>query len=291
MKTCWSLLLFIFLSAQTLYAQDTEPADSTGLPGDNFSLEGALDLFKQSDSPEDFEKRLNAPDNDVNNLDLNEDGKVDYVRVMDQMDGEVHAIVLQVPVNGDESQDVAVIELEKTGAESAILQIIGDEDIYGKQVIAEPYEEEVKKNGRNGPSPTLAPVRIVVNVWLWPAVRYVYRPAYVAYVSPWRWGLYPTWWRPFRPHPWRAFHVRVRPHRVHYHVVSTHRVVHAHKIYAPRRTHSTVVHTRTVTHVSKGGKHGGTHVTKTKTTRVKGPQGGAVKQKKTTTGRGRGRKH
>ncbi len=78
------------------------------LPGDQFSLRGALDLLKQSNSPEEFEKLLNSEKNDVNNLDLNQDGEVDYVRVIDRKDGDAHAIVLQVPVSTSENQDVAV---------------------------------------------------------------------------------------------------------------------------------------------------------------------------------------
>ncbi|MBP1651488.1 MAG: hypothetical protein H6Q26_1645, partial [Bacteroidetes bacterium] len=40
-----SALLLCFTIAVSASAQDQE-ADSTGLPGDNFSLQGALDLFK-----------------------------------------------------------------------------------------------------------------------------------------------------------------------------------------------------------------------------------------------------
>ena len=47
--------------------------DSTGLPGDHFSLEGALSLLKKSASLEDFEKKLNQEGGSVNNLDLNKD--------------------------------------------------------------------------------------------------------------------------------------------------------------------------------------------------------------------------
>ena len=281
------MLLAMFLLSFPLSAQDDDQMeedqmeeDSTGLPGDHFSLEGALELFKNAASLEDFEKALNTEDNTVNNLDLNEDGKIDYVRVVDNMDGDVHAIVLQVPVSDKESQDIAVIELEKTGAESAVLQIVGDEDIYGEQTITEPFEEEnVKKDGRGGPAAVMPPVAVVVNVWLWPPVRFVYRPAYVAYVSPWRWGLYPGWWRPWRPHPWGWFHARPRPWRAHYHVVTTHRVVRAHGVYAPRRSHATVVHTRTVTKVNaRGGTKTTSHTT------VKG-RNGRVKAEKTTTTR------
>ena len=154
---------------------------------------------------------LNTEDNDVNNLDLNEDGQIDYVRVIDRVDGDAHAIVLQVPLSTSDAQDIAVIEIEKDGTESATLQIVGDEDIYGREVIAEPFEADATQpNGQHGPAAHLAPDYIVVNVWGWPAVRYIYRPAYVVYVSPWQWSAYPVWWRPYRPRPWVYYHAHVR---------------------------------------------------------------------------------
>lgn len=282
-------ILFLSFSLQAQEEGSTS-TDSTGLPGDNFSLEGAIELFKKAESPEDFEKLLNQEDNKVNNLDLNEDGEIDYIRVVDNMDSSVHAIILQVPLSESESQDIAVIEIEKQGDENAILQIIGDEDIYGEQVIVEPFEEEnanVKKGKGSGP-PCIEPVRVVVNVWFWPCVRFVYRPTYVVWVSPWRWRYYPPYWRPWRPYPWHAYHVRVTPYHAHCHVVTTHRVVHAHAVYAPRRTHSTVVHTRTTTTVTaRKNYYGTTSARKTTTTTTsvaaKNKQGGGAAVTKQTT--------
>lgn len=179
-----------------VYGQGSSEQDSTGLPGDNFSLQGALEMFQKASSPEEFERSINTGDNHVNNLDLNDDGEVDYVRVIDKMDKDVHAFVLQVPVSETENRDVAVIELEKTGENSAVVQIIGDEDIYGEQKIIEPKgknEEDAmdEEGGGNGPSVTTPPVYspapvVVVNVWAWPCVRFVYAPAYRVWVSPWR---------------------------------------------------------------------------------------------------------
>jgi hypothetical protein len=252
MKTHSLFFTFSFLGAMLLSvalpAQDYNPADSTGLPGDHFSLEGALDLFKKSQSLEEFEKLLNTEDNHVNNLDLNEDGKIDYIRVVDRIDGTAHSIVLQVPVSQKESQDVAAIEIEKNGAESAVLQIVGDESLYGKQVTAEPSDESddpgVKRGGRGGPAWEMPPMGIIVNVWFWSPIRFIYRPAYVPYVSPWYWGYYPGFWHPWRPYPWGWFHARVRPYWAHYRVVNTCRVTHAHAIYVPHRTTSTIVTSR-----------------------------------------------
>ena len=126
MKTYWKSILLGAFSALFLsfnvQAQNDMEADSTGLPGDGFSLEAALDLFKKAGSLEEFEKMLNTESNNINNLDLNEDGEIDYIRVIDNMDGDVHAIVLQVPVSETESQDIAVIEIEKTGNETALIR-------------------------------------------------------------------------------------------------------------------------------------------------------------------------
>jgi hypothetical protein len=301
MKTQSLFFKLIFFACCTfqLNAQEAPSVDSTGLPGDHFSLEAALDLFKKAASPEDFEKLLNVEESTINNLDLNEDGETDFIQVIDKVEGETHAIVLRVAVSEAESQDIAVIEIEKTGAEEAMLQIIGDEDIYGEAVIAEPFEEEVKKGGKGGPSGFSPRVAVIVNVWLWPSVRFMYRPAYVAYVSPWRWRVYPTWYRPWRPRPWGFYHARVHPFRAHYRVVTTHRVVRAHAVYTPHRRTSKAVHTRTTTtvHTRKGtvkrtttstsvrGKHGNEVHQKTTKTKATGRNGNT--RTKTTRSRGR----
>jgi hypothetical protein len=286
MRTISLFVLALLTLGSQSWAQGESEADSTGLAGDHFSLEGAIELFKKANSPEEFEKLLNHEDSKVNNLDLNEDGEIDYIRVIDNLQGDVHAIVLQVPVNDKESQDIAVIEIEKQGEESAMLQIVGDEDLYGEQLIVEPFEEEKGKGNREkGPAMSPGKIRIVVNVWGWPSVRYVYRPGYTVWVSPWRWAVYPTWWRPWRPHPYRRFFGWTRPYHTHCHVVTTHRVVRAHAVYRPHRTHSKVVHTRTTTVVAKRGPKG-TTVGKRTTTTTRG-RNGHVKSRttKTTVGR------
>ncbi len=279
-STILTLLAVVFAANITL----AQEAESTGLPGENFSLEGALELFKKAESPEDFEKLLNTENNNVNNLDLNDDGEIDYVRVVDNMDGDVHAIVLQVPVSETESQDVAVIEIEKTGGEEAILQIIGDEDVFGDQTIVEPFETEANENGKNGPN--ISVERIVVNVWGWPSVRFVYRPGYRVWVSPWRWRHYPVYWSPWRPRPFHVWHPLVVVHRPHYHAVTTHRVVRAHAVYTPHRAASKTVHTKTTVVKTRKGT-----VKKTTTTTTKRGKNGHVKsQTKKTTVQGKRRR-
>lgn len=270
--------------------------DATGLPGDQFSLEGALEMFKKAKTPEEFEKLINEEGNKVNNLDLNEDGETDYVSVNEHQEGNTRVFVLSVAVSEKENQDIATLELEKTGDETAVVQIIGNEEIFGDETIVEPADEnDAEPAGEDtkghGPSAFLEEDAIVVNVWFWPCVRFVYAPAYRPWVSPWRWRVYPAWWRPWRPHPWSVW----RPYRLAYRgpavrVVHVHRISGGHRVYAPVRRTSVTVKTRyapahknyKVTRTKTTGPRGNT---RTKTT-VRGPKGN-VKASKTTVRKGR----
>jgi hypothetical protein len=225
-----SLLFFGMIS--TAYSADDK--DSLGLPGDHLDLYGVLELFKKSETPEAFEKALNSEKNEVNNLDLNGDKEIDYIKVIDKVDNGAHAFILQVPVNETEMQDVAVIEIEKKGDAEADLQIVGDEELYGKDYIVEPADGK-----SSGVDFMLSPV--FVNVWGWPVVTFVYSPRYVVWVSPWHWRYYPVWWTPWTPVYWHVHHKRVIRYHVHCHRTYTHRVMKAHSVYAPHRTVSKTV--------------------------------------------------
>lgn len=285
--------LSCLLPAAFTVLQVQAQADSTGLPGDQFDLRGALEMFKKAGTPEEFEKLLNSKENNVNNLDLNGDNETDYIRVVDKMEKDLHAIILQVAISEGETQDIAVIEIEKTGERTAVLQILGDEDIYGEQVIVEPGEsagDNALRDGWNsavnsGPSayePSETESRIIVNVWGWPSVRFVFGPVYRPWVSPWRWRHYPAWWSPWRPFHWQVWHPgRARYHR-HYVVVHTHRVGRAHKFYTPFRTTSVTVRTRHAVAVNNY------RVTRTKTT-VSGSRGRSATRTSTTVSGKRGK--
>lgn len=277
MKQIIFTIAFTFLFCSFLQSQsEVEP---TGFDGDHFSLEGAIDLFKNSSSLEDFEKKLNEEKNNINNLDLNDDGEIDYLRVEDKMDGDVHAIIIQAPINDTENQDIAIIEIEKTGKETAILQIVGDEEIYGEQKIVEPFEEQVEQSSKGGPNVNYHFRKVVLNVYFWSPVRFIYAPRYRPYVSPYRWRTYPRWWKPWRPITFHAYHRHQVRHHRHYHQVRTHRVVRAHRVYTPHRKTSTVVRKRTTVVRTK---RNGNKVVRQKTTTVKKRNGHKVAGKKST---------
>lgn len=210
--------------------------DRQEVPGDYFSLEGALELFKQSASPEEFERLLNSANSKVNNLDMNGDGEVDYVRVIDRNQGNVHLFILQAVISQDESQDVAVISLEKLANGKAVLQITGDEDVYGMETIIEPTQE-VRVNAGTTTQ------RTVVNVWAWPSVQYVYSPYYTGWVSPWHWHMRPVWWYSWGPIGYYDYYSYWNPYRPYYSRCYSHRVVYAHH-YRPYRTSSPVYYKR-----------------------------------------------
>ena len=278
----WMTIIAVFMTPE-LKAQD----DSTGLPGDHFSLEGALEAFRQAGTVEGFEKMLNLENNHINNLDLNNDGQVDYIKVLEKMENNSHIFVLQDQVLELENQDIAVLELEKTNDTSAVLQIVGDPDIYGEEVILEASGSlegsglELEKNlelekglEKNNGGPNYSyensiwndPPDMVINVWTWPLVRFVYAPVHTVWVSTWTWKAHPLWWHPWHPVAWRVFHpfgARFRHRCV---IAHTHRAIYAHKIYGPRRSTSVFVRTR----------HGAV-ITRYRTNRVGGPGPGKVR--------------
>jgi hypothetical protein len=239
------IFLLSLICSMTLFmaAQDNADNDSTGLAGDNFSLEGALMCFKESESPEDFESKLNAPEKELHNLDLNGDGTTDYLHVIDKTTSNAHAIIIRVQVSESETQDVAVIEIEKDGDESALLQIVGDEELYGEDIIVEPADEAAG-GGKGGPAQPEVFRPIVVNIWGWKCVRFIYAPAYALWVSPWRWNYYPNWYRPWRTRPWHMYHNSCSHYRVGFRNVPMHRVAVAHACYRSHRTTSAIVHNR-----------------------------------------------
>jgi len=115
MKNCSLAIVVLLTSLLSLpvFSQTKNDTASLGLPGDNLDLYAVLDLFQKSKTIEDFEKTLNLEKTGINNLDLNLDGKVDFIKVVTKKDGDNFTFILQVDVNEKEKQDVAVILLSK----------------------------------------------------------------------------------------------------------------------------------------------------------------------------------
>ena len=193
------------------YAQDNMDG-SLGLPGDNLNLYAVMKLFQESSTLELFEKNLNDENSRINNLDLNGDGKIDYISVVDNFDGKVHTIVLKDPISANESQDVAVFYVGKDAQNRVQIQLIGDEALYGKDYIIEPNvggnasAGQTANPGYVGNREVAVEQPVVMEASAWPLLSLLFLPHYVAWHSPYYYGYYPNYWRPWQPLFWHSYY-------------------------------------------------------------------------------------
>jgi uncharacterized membrane protein YgcG len=198
------LVVAMSLSSLTVFAQKEGATGELGLPGDNLDLYAVLDLFQKSKTIEDFEKSLNDEKTKINNLDLNDDKKVDFIKVETKKDGDDYTFILRDPISKKETQDVAVILVSKDKNKKVTLQIVGDKDLYGKDYVVEPSatgSSSVTANpaytGSNPVTVNVPASTTTVVVEQAPIVQYVYSPAYVPYYPPYYYGFYPAYFTAF----------------------------------------------------------------------------------------------
>jgi hypothetical protein len=134
-----SLLVVLFISTISCTAQRTITVEAQNSDiSNNLDLQAVASTFGESKDLEDFERRLNDYDSQISNLDLNNDGEVDYLRVIENMENNVHVVVVQAVLDRDVFQDVATIVVEKRENRRTMVQVIGDPYIYGNDYIIEP---------------------------------------------------------------------------------------------------------------------------------------------------------
>jgi hypothetical protein len=185
MKT--KIISFAFISlffVNLIFAQDktTVSANSSDV-SDNLDLKAVASIFGDSENLEDFERRLNDPKLKISNLDLNNDNQVDYLRVIESVQGRTHLIIIQAILEKDIFQDVATIEVEKDANNRMRVQVVGDVFMYGNNYIYEPIYVRTP----------------IIFSYFWVSN---YRP----YYSSWNWGFYPSfyyYWHPFPIYKYR----------------------------------------------------------------------------------------
>ena len=195
------LIVTITLSVFSVVRAQEEMTVVTPLTeaAEGLDLQAVCELFKDAEGLEEFEKALNDPETGINNLDLDENGEVDYIRVIEEAADDTHLIVLQVPIAENDFQDVATIEIERTEGDTVNLQVHGSDMLYG-------------------PDFYVYPAAVRINTW--PIILRIYGTAYRPYRSPYRFGYYPSWWRmrhPLRVNVYRTRIVPLRgrtPHRI-----------------------------------------------------------------------------
>ena len=178
MKTKAASLLVVFSLITTLcMAQEkiTVEAQNTDI-SNNLDLKAVATAFGESKNLEEFEKKLNEYDSQISNLDLNNDGQVDYLRVIENNEKGVHIVKIQAVWDKDVYQDVASIIVEKDQNDNPTVQVVGDPYLYGDNYVIEP--------------------------------SYMYTPSifsffwganYFSWNSPYYWGYYPSYYHHYRP--------------------------------------------------------------------------------------------
>ena len=157
MTSCWVARIYTevpttkpVVPAQTVYTtQVTTPSPKvttvTTFVVTNYNTDPCfyLDLnavaaaFADSRSVREFEQILNSSRYMINNLDLNRDGWVDYLRVIETHRGYYHTFLIQACLAPGMFQDVATLVAERQ-ASALFVEVIGDPYLYGYNYIVRP---------------------------------------------------------------------------------------------------------------------------------------------------------
>ena len=194
LTSCWTLIATVVpdkpvVPTQTVYTTHvTTPtpkyvSTTTTLTVTSYStdLSFYLDLqavaaaFAEARSVQEFENLLNSSRYMINNLDLNGDGYIDYLRVLETRQGYYHALLIQACVAPSLFQDVATLVAERR-SNALYVEVIGDPYLYGPNYIVRPVYV-------NRPP-------------LWDAFG---RPSYKPWCSPYHHGHWPSHYQRTKP--------------------------------------------------------------------------------------------
>lgn len=176
------LWMFLFgRSSRPRYGDVNIQAMATAANG--LDLKAVGELVKQSRDAEDLEKLLNKSGG-VNNLDLNEDNKVDYIHVTEYGNDRAKGFSLTVQPEPGETQEVATIDIGKEG-KRANVEVQGNEQMYGHNHY----------HRYSSPLTTFL------------LMSYLFSP-HRMYLSPWGYGRYPGGYGAYRPVPGAAYRSR-----------------------------------------------------------------------------------
>lgn len=218
MKTKLLILSMLsILGSDRVFSQNrtTVTANNSDI-SDNLDLRAVASIFGDSANLDDFERRLNDPKAQISNLDLNGDNQVDYLRVIESVEGNTHLVIIQSVLSRDTFQDIATVEIEKDSYNRMQVQVVGDVYMYGNNYIYEPAY-------------AYTPV-IYNSFWV-----NNYRP----YYSSWYWNYYPNYYYVWSPYSIFTYqnHIDVCINNHHqYNYVNYRRASVAYNNYYSRRT-------------------------------------------------------
>lgn len=138
-------------------------------------LRAVAAAYAESRSVREFEQILNSGKYMINNLDLNRDGWVDYLRVIETRNGYYHALLIQACLAPSVFQDIATLVAERR-SNALYVEVIGDRYLYGYNYVVRP---------------------VFVNR---PPLWSVYASAsYQPWVSPYYYGAFPSYYTKPKP--------------------------------------------------------------------------------------------
>ncbi|BDS08181.1 hypothetical protein NT6N_32210 [Oceaniferula spumae] len=160
---------------------------------DGLNLQAVTDLATKVKTAEEFEKKLNEKGNQINNLDLDEDSKVDYIKVTEiNQDGQ-HGFSLTTELSAEENeeQELCVIQFEQGADKQVTVQTHGNSHIYGNNHY---YHHRTS----------------MTDVLLWSYLISAHRP----YYSPWGYNRYPSYYSSYSPRSSAAYnnHHKAQPY-------------------------------------------------------------------------------
>jgi len=157
------------------------PASSLG---DNLDLQALGELVKSSNDAQTIENQLNSSGS-INNLDLDGDGNVDYIKVTEYGDGNARGFSFTVDLPNGEKQEIATVDLQK-GSNNVAMNIQGNQQVYGNGAY---YQSQY----------SLSDLMIM---------SYLFSP-HRGYYSPYHYGYYPSYYHSYRSAPMASYRSRV----------------------------------------------------------------------------------
>ena len=202
--------LNLFATAHLMLSVCLTASAATNVYATNDDISKCLDLqaigaaFAQSSTVQDFENLLNDSSLMLSNLDLNQDGYVDYLRVVETIEGNTHVFVIEAVLGPDVYQEVATVVADVDyNSSNYNVQIIGSSFIYGPDYIIEPVYV----------------VRPLI-------LAHFLIPHYRVWHSPWYWNHYPLCYRYHTTRYYSGYHACInsymRSHRYCHSVNRTH---------------------------------------------------------------------
>lgn len=161
-----------------VYVNSPQSSDAYVTPvasnlGDNLNLQALGELVKSSQNATEIENKLNQP-NSINNLDLDGDNKVDYIKVT-EYGTTTKGFSFTVDLPGGQSQEVATVELQQSqNQQQAAMNIQGNQNLYGNNNY---YSSNFT----------------MTDLLIW---HYLFYP-HPYYMSPYHYGYYPNYYHSY----------------------------------------------------------------------------------------------